>query len=256
MSSALSTKKTFRDRAIVLRTQNLADYDRILILATPSSGLLHAVAQGIRKPSSKFGARLEPFMFVDFEAVRGRSLATISQVVTRRPFAADLATDYGRYTLALVMAEVTEQILKHRQADSDQEFSLLLGALGALTEGRLSPYRVLDSFLLRMMHQAGWSMAIAACASDSDHGQGVFFSPQVGLICRACAQAGLYQKLSPLAAGSALYLSDLALGRWERLGEDLPLAFCQTWSDHIMDYVEWQLERPLKARAIFEKETR
>ena len=47
--------------AIVLRSYNLAESDRIVLCLTRSSGLIRAVAKGARRMKSRFGAALEPF---------------------------------------------------------------------------------------------------------------------------------------------------------------------------------------------------
>src|SRR5690606_24338841 len=51
----------FRDDGIVLRTQKLGEADRIITLLTRGHGRVRAVARGVRRTKSKFGARLEPF---------------------------------------------------------------------------------------------------------------------------------------------------------------------------------------------------
>ena len=56
---------TYRDDAIVLRTHLLGESDKIVTLLGRSRGKIRAVAKGIRKTSSRFGARLEPFNQVD-----------------------------------------------------------------------------------------------------------------------------------------------------------------------------------------------
>ena len=56
---------TYRDEAIVLRTQKLGEADRIITLLTRTHGRVRAVAKGLRKPGSRFGGRLEPFSVVD-----------------------------------------------------------------------------------------------------------------------------------------------------------------------------------------------
>ena len=56
----MSTPKYLRDYALILRTQNLGEADRIIIMLTQNNGVIHAVAKSIRKPNSKFGARLDP----------------------------------------------------------------------------------------------------------------------------------------------------------------------------------------------------
>jgi len=50
----------YRDVAIVLRTQKLGEADRIITLFNKEHGRIKAVAKGVRKTKSRFGARLEP----------------------------------------------------------------------------------------------------------------------------------------------------------------------------------------------------
>lgn len=50
----------FRDDGIVLRTQKLGEADRIITLLTRGHGRVRAVARGVRRTKSKFGAGLEP----------------------------------------------------------------------------------------------------------------------------------------------------------------------------------------------------
>ncbi len=52
---------TYRDEAVVLRTHKLGESDRIITLLSRRHGKIRAVAKGVRRTTSKFGARLEPF---------------------------------------------------------------------------------------------------------------------------------------------------------------------------------------------------
>ena len=77
----------YRDDAVVLRTQKLGEADRIVTLLTRRTGRVRAVAKGVRRTKSKFGARLEPFSHVDVQLYTGRSLDIVTQVETRElPF--------------------------------------------------------------------------------------------------------------------------------------------------------------------------
>ncbi len=57
----------YRDHALVLRVQRLGEADRIISLLTRRHGRVRAVAKGVRKTSSRFGGRLEPFGHVDIQ---------------------------------------------------------------------------------------------------------------------------------------------------------------------------------------------
>ena len=74
----------YRDEAIVLRTQKLGEADRIITLLTRSHGRVRAVAKGVRRTTSRFGSRLEPFSHVDVQLAEGRSLDVVTQAETLR----------------------------------------------------------------------------------------------------------------------------------------------------------------------------
>ena len=61
----------YRDTAVVLRTYKLGEADRIVVLLTEHHGKVRAVAKGVRKTTSKFGARLEPLSHVRLLLVPG-----------------------------------------------------------------------------------------------------------------------------------------------------------------------------------------
>ena len=69
----------YRDEGVVLRTAKLGEADRIITLLTREHGKIRAVAKGVRRTKSRFGARLEPFMRVDLLIAEGRSLDVVSQ---------------------------------------------------------------------------------------------------------------------------------------------------------------------------------
>ncbi|MDR0416005.1 MAG: DNA repair protein RecO, partial [Propionibacteriaceae bacterium] len=96
---------TYNDEAVVLRTRKLGEADRIITLLTREHGLVRAVAKGVRRTSSRFGARLEPFSRVDVQIVEGRSLGIVSQAVSRQLLGRPLLADYARYSAAEAMGE-------------------------------------------------------------------------------------------------------------------------------------------------------
>ncbi|MDO4718877.1 MAG: DNA repair protein RecO, partial [Propionibacteriaceae bacterium] len=61
------TSRLYRDEAVVLRTHPLGEADRIVTLLTRGRGQVRAVAKGVRRTNSRFGARLEPFGVVDVQ---------------------------------------------------------------------------------------------------------------------------------------------------------------------------------------------
>ena len=97
---------TYRDDAIVLRTHLLGESDKIVTLLGRSRGKIRAVAKGIRKTTSRFGARLEPFNQVDAMFYEGKSLDIIQQAESLGSHSQAIGKDYGKYTCAMVMVEM------------------------------------------------------------------------------------------------------------------------------------------------------
>jgi DNA repair protein RecO (recombination protein O) len=73
----------YRDQGVVLRSVKLGETDRIVTVLGRGNGKVRAVAKGVRKPGSRFGARLEPTSHVAFQCYRGRGeLDVVTQVET------------------------------------------------------------------------------------------------------------------------------------------------------------------------------
>jgi DNA repair protein RecO (recombination protein O) len=186
-----------RDDGIVLRAQKLGEADRVITLLTRERGKLRLVAKGVRRTTSKFGARLEPFAHVDFQTFEreNRALGMITQAETIAPYGGAVVSDYGRYTAGTAMLETAERLADTEGEPALQQYLLLLGALRALTAGEHAPGLVLDAFILRSLAIAGYAPSFRDCAGcgrePSDAIPWRFFSlPAGGVVCPACKPGG------------------------------------------------------------------
>ena len=122
----------YRDQGVVLRSIKLGEADRIVSLMTQGHGKVRAVAKGIRKTGSKFGARLEPTSHVAFQCYRGRELDIVTQVETLDANRA-LREHYGCLTHSISMLEATDQVAQEREANPAL-YRMLVGALRTLAD--------------------------------------------------------------------------------------------------------------------------
>jgi recombinational DNA repair protein (RecF pathway) len=116
----------------VLRTQKLGEADRIITLLTRHNGRVRAVAKGVRRTKSRFGARLEPFTHVDVMIHPGRSLDVITQAEVIRAYGTPLVSDYPKYTAGTAMLETAERFTPVEKEPAIRQFLLLIGGLRAL----------------------------------------------------------------------------------------------------------------------------
>ena len=202
--------RTYRDRAIVLRTYKLGEADRIVVLLGQTSGQIRAVAKGVRRTNSKFGARLGPFNVVDVQLHRGRHLDTVTQVEMLGGYAAPLGADYEGFTAAKVMAEATQKLTEDADQAGAEYFGLLHGAIGSLAARRHPPRLITASFLLRLMSAAGWPPALEGCTVCGAPLAGGFAPDLGGTVCGDCSSVGTL----PLSEDGRLQMRALAAGDW------------------------------------------
>ncbi len=163
--------KSYRDEAIVLRTHKLGEADRIITLLTAEHGQVRAVAKGVRKTTSKFGARVEPFSVIDTQLYIGRTLDTLTQVTSIAQYGDAIAADYDLYLAATVVVETAQRLTADTQDGTHSQYLLLLGALNALARGRHDPTLVRTSYTLRALALAGWARPASTALSAARRGR-------------------------------------------------------------------------------------
>lgn len=239
----------YRDEAVVIRTHKLGEADRIVTLLTRQHGLVRAVAKGVRKTTSRWGSRLEPFTHVDLQLAEGRNLDIVTQAETLSPFAAGLGGDYARYTAGSVMLETADRLVTEERQPSVQQFLLLVGGLRAMTAGEHPPGQVLDSYLLRSLAVSGYAPSFDHCARCGDAGPHRWFNPSAGgVLCSVCKLPG---SAGP-AAATLLVLGALLAGDWPVVHAADPRHLREA-SGLVAAYLAWHLERGLRSLQYVER---
>ncbi|MFB9776643.1 DNA repair protein RecO [Brevibacterium otitidis] len=235
----------YRDVGIVLGGHKLGEADRIVIILTRNHGLIRAVAKGIRRTKSRFGSRLEPFMFVDVQCHIGRSLDIITQVELLEPFARGIMSDYDTYAAATGMAETAIRLTED-EPQARAQFLLLLAAIRSLCNGEHAPGLSRDAYLLRAMSLAGWAPSLDDCAQCGAPGPHRAFSPALGgAVCHSCRPHG-----TALPSSETMdHLTALMSRDWQRV--EASSAYHQAEASRlIVSYVQWHLERKVKSLAV------
>jgi DNA repair protein RecO (recombination protein O) len=241
--------RLYRDRAVVLRQHKLGEADRIVTLLTRDHGLVRAVAKGVRRTRSKFGARLEPFTHIDVQLHPGRNLDIVTQVVVLDAFAAGIVNDYGRYTTACAILETAERLAGEEHAPMPSLQKLTVGALRAVADGTRSRELVLDAYLLRAMGVAGWAPALIECARCATPGpHRAFHVAAGGSVCLHCRPAG---STTP-PQGVIDLMTALHDGDWEH-AEASPTSYRSQASGLVAAHLQWHLERQLRTLPLVER---
>lgn len=239
----------YRDEAIVLRTHKLGEADRIITLLTRQHGRVRAVAKGVRRTTSRWGSRLEPFTHVDLQLAEGRTLDVITQAETLTPFGSGLGLDYDRYTAGTAMLETAERLVVEDKQPALQQFLLLVGGLRALVGGEHGPGQVLDAFMLRSLSVAGYAPSFDQCARCGDPGPHRWFNPAAGgVLCTDCRVPGSASP-APETIGA---LGALLAGEWAIVDASEPRHLKEA-SGLVAAFLAWHVERGLRSLAYVER---
>ncbi|MET0974648.1 DNA repair protein RecO [Orlajensenia leifsoniae] len=231
----------YRDEAVVLRTHKLGEADRIVTMLTRQHGKVRAVAKGVRRTASKFGARLEPFMVADVQLWEGRTLDVITQAESLGSYGTLITDDYGSYTAASVMVETADRVTESE--GSLQQYLLLVGALRSLSRREHAPTLTLDSYLLRALSVAGWAPTFTDCARCATVGPHHSIVVQLGgVVCDTCAPPGA-PKVDAVTIG---LLGALVEGDWPT-AEAASESTRSKASGIVAAYAQWHLERGLRS---------
>jgi DNA repair protein RecO (recombination protein O) len=232
----------YRDEAVVLRTHPLGEADRIITLLTKERGRIRAVAKGVRRTKSRFGARLEPFMVVDVQCYEGRNLDTVTQAESIATYGQTIARDYAVYTAATVMVETAEQLTEEHEP-STQQYRLLSGALRSLGGAEHDPALVLDAYLLRSLAVAGWAPSFHDCAKCGTLGPHSAFNIAAGgAVCPVCRPPG---SAAP-APETLRLLASLLSGDWA-IADASELRSRREGSGLVTAFLQWHLERGVRS---------
>ncbi len=214
----------------MLRSIRFGEADRVLHLYTEAHGRVGAVAKGVRKTMSRFGARLEPLSHVELVLHRGRGelqTVTAAQLVRSHREARE---DYYRFSVGMIGAEAMLRLFSEEEAN-ERAFTALTRFLDLLD---VTPHAAdrptLDplglAFQLKLLWLAGYLPHVTACAEcGAEAGSRSSVTPRgpVAHCARAAAPAtealalagdgvaGIEALLArPLADASGLGLSERA----------------------------------------------
>jgi|SRR5882724_1829673 len=181
----------FETEAIILRTYNLAETDKIVVCLSRSDGLIRGVAKGCRKLKNRFGAALEPFTLVNLSYYQkeNQELVSIRQTeILRSHF--KLSSDPSALTGLAYMGDLLVEFSPTHQAN-DTLFRMATACLDAIAASPSDLQSILRYFEVWLLKIEGFLPDLKRCSechnafSDEEN---VFLSSDLALRCRPCCQ--------------------------------------------------------------------
>lgn len=202
--------------AIVIRSREYGEADRLITLFSRDKGKIEAVAKGVRKPKSTQRGGTQLFTYADFLLYRGKTLDTVNQAQPRESFS-HLWDDFDRTIAASGMAELLD-ISTVKEQPEPELFTLTLGFFFLLKY--VDPYLAQAAYALRLMQQQGYLPVLDRCAECGKTlaGAQAFLNAEIGgLLCSACKNNKIVKSLNPGSIALMRQLSKVDLDKLDRL---------------------------------------
>jgi DNA repair protein RecO (recombination protein O) len=178
--------------AIVLRTYNLAEADKIVVCLTRHAGLIRAVARGARRLKSRFGASLEPFtwLLINYYEKEGRELVSLRQAEIQRSFFA-LASDAQVLATCAAMSELILEFAPPHEPN-EKLFRMLKSCLMTIAnDGAPSAEVTANYFKLWLLKLSGFlpeTKSCADCRRRFNEHEKVYLNAEGRFRCADCSQ--------------------------------------------------------------------
>ena len=186
---------SIRTEALILRSVDFGESDRILHLLVPEIGRLPVIAKGARRSVRRFSGTLDLFNHVKIQVDLRRPtvLARLDQASLIDPFLA-MRSETARFALGCYLLELFDRLAPERgvRADTQRLFSFALGALRMVSE-RAPDLRLRTLIELRALDALGLRPEFSRCVrcGSTPPGRGPvgFHVADGGVVCdRCCAQ--------------------------------------------------------------------
>ncbi|NLA58766.1 MAG: DNA repair protein RecO [Firmicutes bacterium] len=237
----------YRTEAVVLRTYNLGEADKILTLFTKSRGKGRATARGSRRPRNHLVGVSQVFTHASFLIFRGKNLDSVSQGTIIDAWLY-LREDLTKMAYASYLVELVDRFTEEYDPN-EGVYRLLVSSFSHLQRDGLER-RLTRYFELNFLRLVGLAPQLENCASCNGEVSGVGdlrFSPQEGgVLCSSCRQTR--SDTLPMSVGTYQAMRWLAACDVERLSVlQIPENTEKEMEEILRNFINFHLERPLKS---------
>lgn len=243
----------FTTDVITLRSYNLSESDKIIVMYSKDKGLLRCVAKGVKKPSSKIGSCFDSLIATQVLIAKGKKLDTISQAQGINSFSA-LRKDFSKLSYAMYCADIINAFSIEDDLGSSEIYELFYNTLSALasSKNKLNTILCAMKFQINLMELLGYGLELDNCIKcNCAIGETVVFSKTAGgVLCPDCADdlknhtssklVNFFKKIAGTSFGSKFFVD-------EDLKNELTIMYC---FNLMKDYIMLRSPKKLKAQEI------
>ena len=182
--------ENFVTDAINLKSYNLSESDKIIVMYSKDRGLIKGVAKGVKKTKSKLGARMDMLVANKLMLHKGRNLDTICQAEALNTFR-KTRENMDKIFYSMYVSEIVSNFGVEYDPCAADIYNLLYKVLEKISDAN-SKIEILISvikFQLQMMQISGFGIELDRClvCGCAIGDKNMYFSQKHGgIICDEC----------------------------------------------------------------------
>ena len=157
-------QNNYLTNAINIKSYNLSEADKIVLMYSREKGLLKGVAKGSKKTKSKLGGRMDMLVANKLMLFKGKNLDTICQAEALNTFN-NLRNDMDKMLYAMYMSEIITNYGTEDDPNSEEIYDVFYNALNQLanTQSIIEILLVAIRFQLKIMLICGYELQLKTC---------------------------------------------------------------------------------------------
>lgn len=192
-------QNSYTTDVINLKSYNISEADKIIVMYSKDKGLIKGIARGIKKTKSKLGARMDMLVANTVMLHKGKTFNTICQAECLNTFK-QTRSDLDKIFYSMYLAEIVNNFGLEGDPSSKTIYKLLYEALESISkaENKKDVLLTVIKFQLKIMRENGFSIELDNCLvcgkNIKDAEKLYFVIDSGGIICEECENKIRYGK--------------------------------------------------------------
>ena len=226
--------QNFVTNAINLKSYNLSESDKIIVMYSKDKGIIRGVAKGVKKTTSKLGGRMDMLIANKLMLHKGKNLDTICQAEAINTFK-NTRNDMNKLFYSIYCSEIVHNFGIENDPNSSEIYDLFYTTLQSISQSKNKVELLISvlKFQLKLMHITGYSLELENCVECGCpiYKENIYFSAEKGgIVCPKCKikslhAAKLHYKLRDFMI-TLLQLDYKTKSRYEELANEKVCEFC------------------------------
>ena len=176
--------------AINLKSYNLSENDKIIVMYSKDKGLIKGVAKGCKKPKNKLGARMDMLIANTLMLYKGKNLDTICEARALNTFK-NTRQDMDKLFYSMYVSEIVNNFGVEDDPCSGEIYELLYKVLDRISSSSSKKDILIAviKFQMKIMLVSGFGIELDTCLCCKEQilDEQMYFSSKMGgVLCEEC----------------------------------------------------------------------